>query len=883
MEAFVRGSRGPAPLTGPLLGPENRPSSILHSLPFTRLQLPFVWARRSRPAPLCVRACRGLRRSKAASAGLLAEAKASEMNSPPLASCNSTPEPSLALRSAGRADAPQDAVGWLPSPGPQAHAFRSFHHASSSADSVKGLNTLSRDSLDSQGGISSGETALFPSPLLDGRQCNFAYLPAKESPISPLSFRQSLNHQRQPLEAPVSPDIAGAIEWRSDKPRRNELPAAQKTTLRPCRVPPPECTPDAVSAPRTGRAEHRMPEAAREPVKKGLALHGNATDRLSQVEHILEKLIHEAKVLRFENMKLRAAKRDLSTVSCGGQHNADEGEERDLTARLKNEVALLKRRLKEQDELLRALRSEAAYVAACREPGCKLMLPCEGAGEDVPGVGDEGSLRALLLDKQEALKRSRIEISSLRSELALLRSSEDLKTSELEELRTRCKDLRGELIEKHKELRSCPSATVALGAEAVAAKGARVSKAWEFEQMEERLQHQLDQQVEGRLALAADKQEATEKVERLQAALRAVTERSHCQAELLQDRDEEVQLLEQRVARLCRQRERDASKLKEQNATLIRWRTYILFLEKLIRDLRVYITSQAEASSAGSLRASSKPSHRASYARGQLQDKSLSTKGHASLARESQQKPREALAAGGYTLLPRSLSCYEPSFHQPPCGWPGSPSKSPQNYQPSRNFAAPRVEESESVEQLGRLMHEAAEQLRATAAVARRGQSPPARTGRRGPCGSRPPAGGGSSPGSTEASSIGDTGRSVPYAPCGPDAAGPGLLSEYSESLDGYGLVSPSAYAIISGRPPGSAQGTSLPYEDVVGCMTDAGSSPSNLSIFEASRKRNGSCARWLNKGAAAAHLAKEIASRFPSAYDRLQKTSPSCKLINKI
>ncbi|KAL8449065.1 hypothetical protein Emed_003417 [Eimeria media] len=766
--------------------------------------------------------------------------------------------PGFALSPAGRAEVPQDALEWLPSPGPQAHAFRSFHDAASSADSLKGLNTLRRDSLDPQGRISSGETALSPSPLLEGRQSNFAYLPVKETPISPLSFRQSFNHQRQPLEASVGPDSARSLEWRSDKPRRSQLPTPRKTTLRPCRVPTPECTPNAVSAPRTGRAEHRMSEAAREPVKRGLALHGDATDRLSQVEHILEKLIHEAKVLRLENMKLRAAKRDLTAVSSGGQHNADEGEGRDLTARLKNEVTLLKRRLREQDELLRALRSEADYMAACREPGCKLMLPCEEAGEDVSGVGDERSLRALLIDKQEALQRSRNEICSLRSELALLRSSEELKTGELEELRSRCQELRGELIEKHKELRSCASATVALGAEAAAAKGARVSKAWEFEQMEERLQHQLEQQVEGRLALAADKQEAT-------------------------DRDEEVQLLEQRVDRLCKQREKDASKLKEQNATLIRWRTYILFLEKLIRDLRVYITSQAEASTPESLRARGGPPHRASYACGQLQDDSLPTERHALLAKKTQQKQSEALAAGGYTLLPRRLSCYEPSFHQPPCGWPGSPSKSPQSYQPSSNYAAPRVEESESVEQLGRLMQEAAEQLRATAAVARRGHSSPTRTGRRGPCGSRPPAGGASSPGSTEASSVGDTGRSVPYAPCGPDVAGPVLPSEYSESLDGFGLVSPSAYAIISGRPPGSGQGTSIPYEDGVGCVTDAGSSSlSNLSIFAASTKRNGGCTRWLNKGAAAAHLAKEIASRFPSAYDRLQRTSPSCKLINK-
>ncbi|KAL8435827.1 hypothetical protein ACSSS7_002204 [Eimeria intestinalis] len=789
------------------------------------------------------------------------------MNTTPRAPCKLIFEPGSAASCAtGRADTPEDATEGPPSHGPQAHAFRNFNDAASSANSLKGLTTLRHDSLDGEGRISSGETALSPSPLPDGRQSNFAYLPVKESSISPLSFRQSFTHQRQPFEASVAPDSARALAGRSDRTRRPQLLATHNDTLRPCRVPPPECTPDAVSAPRTGRTGLRMPEAAREPMKRGLALHGDATDRLSQVEHILEKLIHEAKVLRFENLKLRAAKRDLSAVSSGGHHKADEGEEG--TACLKSEVALLKRRLREQDELLKALRSEAAYMDACREPsscargacchvaGYKLMLPCEEAGEDVPSAEDERCLRALLLDKQEALQRSRNEVSSLRSDLALLRSSGDLKASE-EELRARCKEMRGELIEKHKELRSCASATVALGAEAAAAKGARLSKAWEFKQMEERLQHQLDQQIEGKLALTAEKQEET-------------------------DRDEEVQLLEQRVARLCKQRERDASKLKEQNATLARWRTYILFLEKLIRDLRVYITSQAEASSSGSLRATSGPPPRASYAYGQLQEEPISIERPASLTRRTQQKPAEALAPGGYTLLPRALSCYEPSFHQPACGLPSSPSKSLGGYHLSRGFAVPRGEESESVEQLGRLMQEAAEQLRATAAAARRGQSSPSRTGRRGACGSRSPAETASSPGSTEASSIGEAGPSVSYAPCGPGAAVRGPVSDYSGSLDGCGLVSPSAYAIISGRPPGSAQGTFIPYEDGVGCLTDAGSNLSDSSIFAANRKKNGSCTQWLNKGAAAAHLAKEIASRFPSAYNRLQRTSPSCKLINK-
>ncbi|KAL8275938.1 hypothetical protein Esti_000054 [Eimeria stiedai] len=788
------------------------------------------------------------------------------MNSAQRPSCKSAPWRGFALCPAGRADTREDAAEWLPSHGPQARVFRTFNDAASSTDFLKGATTSGRDSLDGQGCTSSEKTVSSPPPLLDGRQSNFAYLPEEESLISPLSFRQSLDHQRQPFEASVCPDSARALEWRSDRPRRTQVPAAQRITLRPCRIPPPECTPDAVSAPRTGRAKHRMPQAAREPVRRNVALNGDATDRLSQVENILDKLIHEAKVLRFENMKLRAADRELNAVSCGGQHKADEGNEGDRTARLKSEVALLKRRLREQDELLRALRSETAYMDACREPGCKLMLPCEEAGEDAPGVGDERNLRALLPDEQEALQRRPNEISSLRSELALLRSSEDVKTSKLEETRARCKELRGELIEKHKELRSCASVTEALGAEAAAAKGAQVSKAWEFEQIKERLQHQVDQQVEGRLALDADKKEVTEEVERLRAAFRAVTERARCQAELLQDRNEEVQLLEQRVARLCRQRERDASKLKEQSATLIRWRTYILFLEKLIRDLRVYITSQAEASPAGSLHVTSGLPPRASYACGQLQDEALSTEKETSLgSRRTQQKPTEALAAGGYPLLPCASGCYEPSLYQPACGWPSSP-----------------TEKSESVEQLGRLMQEAAEQLRATAAAARRRQSSPIRTGRRGPCDSRLPAGGASSPGSTEASSIGDTGRSVPYAPRGPEVAGRGMLSEYADSLDGCGLVSPSAYAIISGRPPGSRQGTSLPYKDGIGCATDAASSLSDLSIFAASRRKDGKCTRWLNKGAAAAQLAKEIALHFPSAYDRLQRTSPSCKLINK-
>lgn len=77
--------------------------------------------------------------------------------------------------------------------------------------------------------------------------------------------------------------------------------------------------------------------------------------------------------------------------------------------------------------------------------------------------------------------------------------------AQLQELRDRCKELQQLLLERQQELRGCAAATVQLGAEAAAAKGAQLSKAWELQEAEKRMERQLSVQVEERLHIEADK------------------------------------------------------------------------------------------------------------------------------------------------------------------------------------------------------------------------------------------------------------------------------------------------------------------------------------------------------------------------------------------
>lgn len=92
-----------------------------------------------------------------------------------------------------------------------------------------------------------------------------------------------------------------------------------------------------------------------------------ASDRLSKVAKILDQLIHEAKVLRLENMKLRDARRGLWPAP-GTSQQTDGVGGGDCAARLRCEVDMLRRRLREQDEKLRCMRRDAAYMDTCRKP-----------------------------------------------------------------------------------------------------------------------------------------------------------------------------------------------------------------------------------------------------------------------------------------------------------------------------------------------------------------------------------------------------------------------------------------------------------------------------------------------------------------------------------
>lgn len=388
-------------------------------------------------------------------------------------------------------------------------------------------------------------------------------------------------------------------------------------------------------------------------------------------------------------------------------------------------------------------------------------------------------------------------------------------------------------------------------------------------------------------------------IERLRAALRSAEERSRCLAEQLRDRDEEVQLLQKRVDRICSQRERDVAKIEEQNATLVRWRTYIRFLEKLIRDLRAYIISQAATSSGGSLRdvpVARSQSLAASIGfadetfTGPLQQEAgrprvpSKERGANMRSQRVESERPESLAAVGYNLLPLPFNPYEPSFSQQAVDWPLTASRTPRSHPTGMkrlesDFTPPQHDESRTVEQLGRLMQQAAEELRATAVAARRGQSS-SRYFARAPCCNRPTPRGASSPGSTEASSIGISGDSVAYPPCRGSSAVREALDECVESLSGHRITSTAAYALPSERPHVADRGC-LGYREA-GSLTDSGSLSDFSALMGVPKGKSGSSLRWLDRGAAAAHLAKEIAVRFPLAFDRLQKSTPTCNLLGK-
>lgn len=383
-------------------------------------------------------------------------------------------------------------------------------------------------------------------------------------------------------------------------------------------------------------------------------------------------------------------------------------------------------------------------------------------------------------------------------------------------------------------------------------------------------------------------------------AFRSIEDRALCQAEQLQDRDEEVQLLQQQVDRLCRQREQDAAKLKDQRATMLRWRTYILFLEKLIRDLRSYILSQAAAFSpvgfhaasdsrlkscaASSGRTEAVASKYRQMQKEERRPRGAKTKSHTSP--KSQGVNRElpgSLAAVGYNLLPFPFSPFESAIHQSVGDWsPGrretSPLQSVWSRQPLRSApTSSQNDGSTSIEKLERLMQEAADALRATAAASRRGQIS-SRLEASGRCCNRPFVGGGSSPGSTVASSTNASEACTTYYACGGnDYAAGRPPSECLEAFRGRDVVYASAHTVLSARSPVHRRGW-IAHGDA-GSMTDPGSMSDVSALLEAPRRRGASCKRWLNKGAAASHLAKEISIRFPTAFDRLRKSSPTWKL----
>lgn len=378
-------------------------------------------------------------------------------------------------------------------------------------------------------------------------------------------------------------------------------------------------------------------------------------------------------------------------------------------------------------------------------------------------------------------------------------------------------------------------------------------------------------------------------MERLRVAWRSAEERGRCLAEQLRNRDEEVRLLQERVERLCSQEEQNAAKLKQQQEMLQRWRAYIRFLEKIIRDLKAYIVSQAGASFAA-FSAPSEPCPQSSSVSGKFPRSPRVLR--ASRAREGgrlrvpfkeQRDHRGQLNAGGesplaavgYSLLPLPVSPYEPSLTAPSSAPPSSPSRTPLRLQRGRmGRRCPDADinseasDGRTMERLERLMHDAAGELRATAAAARRATSARQRAGGGS---SRPlPLGGASSFCSLEPSTLGirqDNSISVSRK---------GGLSESFEAMQDRGFSSSPAYAVSAARVPG---GDYTGYSEL-SSRNDLGSI-SELSAFWRGPIGSRGCSplRCLSKGAAATQLAKEIAVRFPTAFERLRRTSPLCKL----
>ncbi|XP_026192599.1 uncharacterized protein LOC34622136 [Cyclospora cayetanensis] len=694
------------------------------------------------------------------------------------------------------------------------------------------------------------------------------------------------------------------------------------------------------------------------PAGNGLAENPEGSDRLTHVERILEKLLYEAKVLKKENLKLRAARKDAWGAVTGRPHEAKSPAESTYTAILKCQVDMLKRQLRDQEEEIRSMHDEADYLnACCPKPGelgtrhtvgplrrhtykqiaalfsssdipVALALTEEAEAEELASHDPEALRRRLQLQTL-ALKQSQQEAAELREELGLMRCNEASRKAELEDLQARCIELREELAQRQQEVRSCATEAVIQGAEAAAARGAQIAKTRELEQTEKRLQSQLKEQLDNRLRLQAennvcrrpgkaeqrgeespqnssgcapfipmcimhgvDARCASAQVEAgcLRATLRSLEERSALMEEQLRNRQEEVTLLQERVSGLCRERERDATALQQQSETLRRWRSYIRFLEKLIRDLRGYIVNQAACSAPLSV---CDGVQRPAALSGGPSRKSPGSGLSGISRKDAGQEMQEALAAVGYDLLPLPLNPYEPSV---PLSCrrlsgggglprPGRLARAEAACRNSKDGSPAKAAESGTVEQLRQLMRHAAQELRVTAAAAacrRASSSRRVAQPRVALCAGMPAGGSVSSPGSTEASCSGRSEESVRSLP---SRGSPSVIRRSMHAcVEGIRRGRRGSPARTIGyEAPAAREGGLQGYSDT-GSQMDPAGSLSDLSSYDLDSHMDVSLdLPWgrtrrlgaLNKSAAAAKLAREIAVRFPSAFERLQKTHP--------
>ncbi|OEH76952.1 hypothetical protein cyc_05845 [Cyclospora cayetanensis] len=614
------------------------------------------------------------------------------------------------------------------------------------------------------------------------------------------------------------------------------------------------------------------------PAGNGLAENPEGSDRLTHVERILEKLLYEAKVLKKENLKLRAARKDAWGAVTGRPHEAKSPAESTYTAILKCQVDMLKRQLRDQEEEIRSMHDEADYLnACCPKPGdipVALALTEEAEAEELASHDPEALRRRLQLQTL-ALKQSQQEAAELREELGLMRCNEASRKAELEDLQARCIELREELAQRQQEVRSCATEAVIQGAEAAAARGAQIAKTRELEQTEKRLQSQLKEQLDNRLRLQAEKQEAQVEAGCLRATLRSLEERSALMEEQLRNRQEEVTLLQERVSGLCRERERDATALQQQSETLRRWRSYIRFLEKLIRDLRGYIVNQAACSAPLSV---CDGVQRPAALSGGPSRKSPGSGLSGISRKDAGQEMQEALAAVGYDLLPLPLNPYEPSV---PLSCrrlsgggglprPGRLARAEAACRNSKDGSPAKAAESGTVEQLRQLMRHAAQELRVTAAAAacrRASSSRRVAQPRVALCAGMPAGGSVSSPGSTEASCSGRSEESVRSLP---SRGSPSVIRRSMHAcVEGIRRGRRGSPARTIGyEAPAAREGGLQGYSDT-GSQMDPAGSLSDLSSYDLDSHMDVSLdLPWgrtrrlgaLNKSAAAAKLAREIA-----------------------